>query len=73
MLVRDGSSHGFVAAEAWVHLDIDGDCITIMAMWDLHGLITRVGIASWRCSDNAMLIESEGIRDSVSIARMRDA
>ena len=66
VLVRDDRDGAVKAAgQIWAHLSVEGECISIVTMWDLIDFDRRQGSASWRLQHVPELIKLSSIIEVV--------
>ena len=78
-LIADVSARALVAGEVWAHLEVSGEPITVVSMWELVTINHDAAYAEWRAINDPWFIETSEILDTViwdrpraGIVRMRD-
>ena len=71
VLISDVSALGFIAGEVWAHLEVSGEPITVVSMWELVTINHDAAYAEWRAINDPWFIDTSEILDTVIWDRPR--
>ena len=65
VLTKVPSHAAFVAAEVWLHFDMNGKAMSILSCWDLQAMHSEHNAAEWLKADNPQVLATTNILTTV--------
>ena len=65
VLVSEANVHGFVAGEVWMNFSLNGETLSVVALFELLNFDSNVGVAEWEMPGTPTLIETCEILDTL--------